>query len=72
MAQDLLDTDFIIWDEIVMYHRYCVEAVDSSLRDITRRNLEGSACYSLETSDKFCRSFPEARELRLCMLASIL
>ncbi len=34
--------------------------------------LEGSACFSLETSDKFCRSFPEARELRLCTLASSL
>ncbi len=30
-----LDTDFIIWDEIVMCHRYCVEAVDRSLLDIT-------------------------------------
>ncbi len=30
LAQDLLDSDFIIWDEIVMCHRYCVEAVDRS------------------------------------------
>ncbi len=45
LAQDLLDTDFIIWDEVVMCHRYCVEAVDSSLRDITRRNLPfGGKC----------------------------
>ncbi len=39
LAQDLLDTDFIIRDEIVMCHRYCVEPVDRSLRGITRRNL---------------------------------
>ncbi len=39
LAQDLLDTDFITWDEIAMCNRYCVEAVDRSLRDIIRRNL---------------------------------
>ncbi len=45
LAQDLLDTDFIIWDEIAMCHRYCVEAVDRSLRDITRRSLPfGGKC----------------------------
>ncbi len=45
LAQDLLDTDFIISDDIVMCHRYCVEAVDRSFRDITRRNLPfGGKC----------------------------
>ncbi len=44
LAQDLRDTD-LIWDEIVMSHRYCVEAVDRSLRDIARRNLPfGGKC----------------------------
>ncbi len=72
LKKELLDTEFIIWDEILMGHRYFVEAVDRSLRDITRRNLPfgGKACYYLETSDKFWQSFPEAPELRLCMLAS--
>ncbi len=45
LAQELQDTYFIIWDEIVMCHRYCVEAVDRTLRDITRRNLPfGGKC----------------------------
>ncbi len=39
LAQDFVDTDFIIWDEILMCHRHCVEAVDGSLWDMTRRNL---------------------------------
>ncbi len=74
LVQDLLDTDFIIWDEILMCHRYCVEAVERSLQDITRRNLPfgRSACYFMETPDKFCLSISEARELRLCILAPCL
>ncbi len=33
------------WDEIVMCHRYCIEAVDRSLRDNTRRNVPfGGKC----------------------------
>ena len=28
----------IIWDELPMTHRYCVEALERSLRDITRQN----------------------------------
>ena len=30
--------DLIIWDELPMTHRYCVEALDRSLRDITKHN----------------------------------
>ncbi len=45
LAQDLLDSDLIIFDEIVMFQKYCVEAVERFLRDITRRNLPfGAKC----------------------------
>ena len=33
--------DLIIWDELPMIHRYCVEALDRSLRDITHYKLFG-------------------------------
>ncbi len=75
LAQDLIDTDFIIWDEIAKCHRYCVEAVDRSLRDITKRNQPfGGKCvlFSGDFRPNSAKSFPEARELRLCMLASSL
>ncbi len=81
LAQDLLDTDFIIWYETLMCHRWCVEAVDRSLRDMTKRiipfgeNLQRivwNSYYSLQSSDKFCQSFSEARDLRFFMLASSL
>ncbi len=56
-----------------MSHRICIEAVDRSLRDITRSNLrlEESACYFLENSDKFCRSFTEVLELRCACLRQV-
>ena len=45
LAQEMRDIDLIIWDEVVMCHRYCVEAVERSLRDITmRRELFGGKC----------------------------
>ncbi len=71
LAKDLPDTDFIICDEIVMCHRNCVEAVDRSRRGITRRNMPFGGKCVLFSED--CRQilpvFPEARELKLCMLA---
>ncbi len=51
LAQDLLDADFIIWDEIVICHRYCVDAVDRSLWDITRRNLPFGGKFVLFSGD---------------------
>ena len=30
--------DLIMWDELPMTPRYCVEALDGTLRDITRKN----------------------------------
>ncbi len=41
LAQDLLDTYFIIWDEVLMCHRYCVESVDRSLQ----RYMQAFASY---------------------------
>ena len=34
LAQELRELDLIIWDEVVMCHRYCIEAVDRTVRDI--------------------------------------
>ena len=34
IAAELREVHLIIWDEIVMCHRYCIEAVDRTLRDI--------------------------------------
>ncbi len=57
LAQDFFDTDFIILDETVMCHRYCVEAVDRSDRDITRINLPfGGKCMLF--SGDFRQIFP--------------
>ena len=36
LAQEIREIDLIIWDEIVMCNRYCVEAVDRTLRDIMK------------------------------------
>jgi len=45
LAAHMRAAHLIIWDEIVMCHRYCVEAVDRSLRDITGTNLPfGGKC----------------------------
>ena len=38
LAQQLRDLGLIIWDEAVMCNRFCIEAVDRSLRDI--RNID--------------------------------
>ena len=35
------NADLIIWDELPMTHRFCVEALDRSLRDITHNKLFG-------------------------------
>ena len=37
-ADLIRNADLIIWDELPMTHRYCVEALEKSLRDITRQN----------------------------------
>ena len=37
-ADLIRNANLIIWDELPMTHRYCVEALDRSLRDITRQN----------------------------------
>jgi hypothetical protein len=34
----LMQTDVIIWDEVPMQHRHCIEAVDRTLRDILSTN----------------------------------
>ena len=34
LAVKLRSVDLIIWDEVVMCHRFCIEAVDRTLRDI--------------------------------------
>jgi hypothetical protein len=36
--QLLQDTDIIIWDEVPMQHRYAIEAVDCTLRDLLKKN----------------------------------
>ena len=36
LAQEMREVDLIIWDEVVMCNRYCIEAVDRALRDIMR------------------------------------
>ncbi len=37
-AELIRNADLIIWDELPMTHRYCVEALDRSLRDVTKKN----------------------------------
>ena len=36
LAQELKEVDLIIWDEVVMCNRYCIEALDRTLRDIMK------------------------------------
>jgi PIF1-like helicase/Helitron helicase-like domain at N-terminus len=35
LAAELRNTDLIIWDEIAMVHRHCIEAFDRTMRDLT-------------------------------------
>ena len=42
LAELLKKTSLILWDEAPMAHRYCLEALDKSLRDILRFTNENS------------------------------
>ncbi len=77
LAQDLLDTDFIILNEIVMRHRYCVEAVDRSLRVIARRNLPFGGKCALFSGDfrqilVVLPGFSRAQIVHVCVKSSAL
>lgn len=37
-AQDILNTDIFIWDEAPMASRFCLEAIDKFLKDLTKCN----------------------------------
>ena len=37
-AELIRQSNLIIWDEMPMTHRYCVEALDRTLRDLTKHN----------------------------------
>lgn len=39
LGRKLMEVDVIIWDEIVMAHRYAIEAVDRSLRDLMGNDM---------------------------------
>ena len=49
LAAQIREADLIIWDEIIMCARYCIEAVDRTLREIMRTNgvLFGGKCVLL-------------------------
>ncbi len=57
-----------------MCHRYCIEAVDRSLRDITRRNVPFGGKCVLFSGDfqQILPVMPEDRELKSCTDASSL
>ena len=38
-GRELRDIDLIIWDEIVMAHRHCIETVEKTLRDVMDNNM---------------------------------
>lgn len=38
-AELIRNSDLIIWDELPMTHRYCVEALDRTLKDLMRNDL---------------------------------
>ncbi|CAL1382225.1 unnamed protein product [Linum trigynum] len=42
LAELVQRTSLIIWDEVVMSHKHCVEAVDKTLRDILRPRFQNS------------------------------
>ena len=55
IANELRRASLIIWDEIVMCARYCIEAVDRTLRVIMKSPtvpFRGSAFYSVAISGK--------------------
>lgn len=56
LTSTLLEADVIIWDEIVMVHKKCLEAVDRQLQDIFQNTLTvcGKQRFYLQ---KFVRSF---------------
>ena len=39
-AQKLKDVDLIIWDEIAMCNRHCLEAVERTLRDVMNNSFD--------------------------------
>ncbi|CAL1408060.1 unnamed protein product [Linum trigynum] len=42
LAELIQRASLVIWDEVVMSHKHCVEAVDKSLRDILRPRFQNS------------------------------
>ncbi|CDF40520.1 ATP dependant DNA helicase [Chondrus crispus] len=51
LGEDMKDVDLIIWDEIVMCHRYCIEAVDRTLRDLTGTHFPFGGKHVLFSGD---------------------
>ena len=39
LSQEMREADLIIWDEVVICNRYCIEAVERTLRDIMRTEV---------------------------------
>ena len=65
LAELLNQTNLIIWDEAPMAHKFCFQALDQSLTDITEekkipiKSLEAKLLYLMEISEKYCQSFQE-------------
>ena len=62
LADLIVQSSLIIWDEAPMTHRHCFESLDRSMRDIlgqldssnSDRCLVGRQCYLVEISGKCC------------------
>jgi hypothetical protein len=48
LANLIISTDLIIWDEALMTNRQCFEALDRSLRDIVSEKHQDCKIYHLE------------------------
>jgi hypothetical protein len=74
-AQELMELDVILWDEISMQNRLCVEAVDRSLRDLRGVELPFGGISMIFGGD-FRQTLPVVKranifvQAKLCMLNS--
>ena len=70
LADQIREAAIIIWDEIVMCHRHCIECVDRTLRDITKVELPFGGKIVLFAGD-FRQILPVVRggsRAQICLL----
>lgn len=64
LAEQIKDTDMIIWDEAEMCQKHCIEAVDRSIQDITgsRTSFDGKCMLLCGEFRQILPGIPEDQE----------